>query len=118
MSAFFDPTKLSDEELEKKEEQLHMKLAWAANYGGSALITGLRTILDAIEAEKYERYNQLIAKVQRELPQVIESDPDLAAQHKRKEEVKKEEIDAKKKILVTKINIPRTSEPVIEKKDQ
>lgn len=116
MTVFFDPTKLSDLELEKKEDQLNLKLEWASRFGGGAMITSLQNILLAIETEKFERYARHTAKLSALAPSVIESDPDLAAIHKRGEEIKREETAANK-IQITKINIQRTSTPIIEKKD-
>lgn len=116
MTVFFDPSKLSDLELEKKTDQINLKLAWAANYGSGTMVSGLQNILTIIENEKFERFARLVAKQQEVLPSIIESDPDLAAEHKYKEETKREEIAANK-IHVTKVNIPRTAAPVVEKKE-
>jgi hypothetical protein len=76
----FDPSVMSDDELLSKTTDLHAKLVYAGRFGSSDMIGGLQRLLEIIEHERAQRVVRMIARDrQMHSPDVIESDPDLAA---------------------------------------
>lgn len=76
----FDPTAMSDEELMNKQVALHSRLAWATRFSGSDTVQRLQEFLSAIEFERAERaFVANLRMIDKLMPQVIETDPDLAA---------------------------------------
>lgn len=76
----FDPAMLSDDELLNKTTELHAKLVWAGRFGSSDIIGGLQRILETVENERTQRVLRNFARDRETMfPDVIESDPDLAA---------------------------------------
>ena len=79
----FDPKTLSDDELLNKATDLPAKIVWASRFGSADLIGNLQLYLQSIEVERIERLNRVLWGDRIAMtPDVIETDPDLAAEHK------------------------------------
>jgi hypothetical protein len=83
----FNPSGMSDEELMNRQVELNRRLSYAARFSGSDMTSQLLAMIQSIEFERRERILKTIF-VQRNamFPDIIETEPDLAAEHKRKVE--------------------------------
>lgn len=107
----FDPSKMSDQELLTKVTDLQAKLVYAARFSSPDMIGNLQLLLRNIEFERTERLNRrLWAEQQKQFPDVIESEPDLARDGPSKSE-------PEKKIKTrpdNAVRIVKTQRPVVE----
>ncbi len=81
----FNPSGMSDEELLNRQAELSRRLGWAARFSGSDMSTQLWAMINSIEAERRDRVLKVMFDQRNKMfPDIIESEPDLAAEHKRK----------------------------------
>lgn len=85
---FFDPKKLTDDQLFEKQLDLTKKRLQAARFGKPDMANQLQTMIQAIEFERRERmFNSVIGKYMlRSSPVVIETDPVLKEKELQAEE--------------------------------
>lgn len=94
----FDPATMSDDELLQKAQELHGKIVWAGRYGSVGMISGLQRLLEVVENERAQRVYRVFARDRENaMPDVIESDPDLAAAARVQQPVEKGKIVPQKK---------------------
>lgn len=82
----FNPTGMSDEELLNRQGELSRRLGWASRFSGSGDMSGqLYAMITAIEAERRDRVlRMMFSERQKLFPEIIETEPDLAQEHRRK----------------------------------
>lgn len=91
-AAEFDIKTLNDEELIERWNMLNKKIVWANRFGSMSMVQQLLIFKNQVEFEQRER---LIEKTTRNIIgnplAIVETDPDLSAEHKAKIDAIKEE---------------------------
>lgn len=115
----FNPSAMSDDELLNRQAELSRRLGWASRFSGSDMSHQLYAMINAIEAERRDRILRVMFSERNKMfPEVIETEPDLAAEHKRKV-VKSEDDDAmahrrrvgRERLALTKTSAPSPQQP-------
>ena len=106
---FEDWSKHSIEQLVEKQDKLYTRLNYASHSGSSQLIDGLLRLIESIEMEIANRVAMARAIIEN-TPTIIETDPDLAAVHKK--EVAQTEQEEIKPKLKTKPGTRRSAKPI------
>ena len=110
----FNPSAMSDEELLNKQLELSRRLGWAARFSGSNMSDQFLTMIRAIEMERRDRVlRYMFSEREKLFPEIIETEPDLAAQNKR--EIKDAELDdqmvQRRKLARERLTMKKTSAP-------
>jgi hypothetical protein len=79
MNPFFDASRLSEDELTQKINELQSKLVWATRvYYNQDMIRQFNSYLDQLMFERDERYRKdIFSQQQKDFPKIIETDPDM-----------------------------------------
>ena len=115
----FNPSTMTDDELMNKQVELNSRLAWASKFSGSNMSSQFLMMIQAIEAERRDRLLRFIfAEREKMFPDVIESEPELAAEHKRKTEgsdkddaMTKRRKQGRERVTLTRTSSPTRTEP-------
>jgi hypothetical protein len=105
----FDPRTLTDDELLHKTMELQAKIVYASRFSSSGLLGNLQQILQAIEFERQERFaRRVFNDMQSQMPDSIESDPDLATANQDKAQPDRGKIvpQPRPRMQITKTNRP------------
>ena len=118
----FNPSVLSDDDLMKKQLELHKRLAWASRFGSGEACDQLNAMILSIDTERRDRVLRIIYKERdKYFPEIIESDPEMAATNKVNdvESEKEKEIHNRRKAnrdrMITKTSAPIA--PILRKSD-
>jgi len=106
---------MSDEELLNRQYELSRRLGWASRFSGSDMTSQLWSMISAIEAERRDRVLKIMFSERQKLfPDVIESEPDLAAKNKNKvvSDEKDDRMTNRRKIGRERLALTKTSTPV------
>lgn len=81
----FDPSSMSDDELMSRHMELSRRLSWASRFGSGEMGYQLQSMMISIEGERRDRLLRYMFKERSKLfPDTIETEPDLAEEHKQK----------------------------------
>lgn len=128
MDGFFDIKTLTDEELLERWHSLNKKILWAGRFGSAEMVGQMQSMKFAVEIEQRERIIAQRNKIITSLPTVgVETDPQLAAEHKAKitaEQEAKSKKTVRPSILAQQRHgsirerLQATPNPVIDKDDK
>jgi hypothetical protein len=110
----FSPSTMSDEELLNRQTELNRRLAWASRFSGSDMSSQLLAMITAIELERRERILKVIFEQRQKMfPDIIETEPDLAAEHKRKiNDIEQDDAMAvRRRVGRERVTMRKTSQP-------
>ena len=110
----FNPSSMSDDELLNRQAELSKRLGWASRFAGSDTTTQLYAMISAIEAERRDRVLRVMfSERQKMFPEIIETEPELAAEHRRKEAVADQDdrMSARRKVGRERLALTKTSTP-------
>jgi hypothetical protein len=111
----FNPSAMSDDELLNRQGELSRRLGWAARFSMSGDMSGqLYAMIGAIEAERRDRVlKMMFQERQKMFPEIIETEPDLAQEHRRKkvDDEKDERMVNRRKIGRERLTLTKTSTP-------
>lgn len=111
----FNPSAMSDDELMNRQAELSRRFGWANRFSGSTDMSGqLWAMISAIEAERRDRMLRMIFKERDKLfPDIIETEPDLAIQHKRKvvDDEKDQRMQNRRKVGKDRLTLTKSSTP-------
>lgn len=112
----FDPWSMTDDELTKKQIEISRRMNWAARYSGSTdMVSQFQSMLSTIDAVRRDRFHRMMfAERQKMFPEIIESDPELAKLHQKKDTVADEEDKLQQRRRASRAShiMSRTASPV------
>lgn len=110
----FDPKSMSDEELLERWHTLNRRIVWVGRFGSMELLNQLQNIKQTIEFEQRERIIEVRLRARAAMPTVVvESDPDLAEEHRAAQEAETEKTSKKpaRPNVMTRERIRATNRP-------
>jgi hypothetical protein len=110
----FNPVSMSDDELMNRQYELNRRLSWAARFSGSDMSSQLLAMISAIEMERRDRLLKVVfSERQKMFPDIIETEPDLAAEHKRKivDAEKDDQMSERRRVGRERVTLKKTAQP-------
>jgi len=111
----FNPSAMSDEELLNRQSELSRRLGWASRFSQSGdMSSQLYAMISAIEMERRDRILKVMFQERSKMfPDIIESEPDLAQEHKKKvvDAEKDDRLAVRRKIGRERLTLTKTSTP-------
>jgi hypothetical protein len=111
----FDVSGMSEDELNRKSEELSRKMNLASRWHSTDMVTQLWNMLAVINAERRERMLRDLFEEQKKIfPDVIETEPDLAGKNHRDNVVSEEEskMSQRRKVGRERLAAQRTTNPL------
>jgi hypothetical protein len=111
----FNPSSMTDDELMNRQAELSRRFGWANRFSTSTDIPGqLWAMISAIDAERRDRMLKMIFKERDKMfPEIIETEPEMASQHKRKivDDEKDQRMINRRKVGKDRLTLTKSSTP-------